>query len=237
MEKKRRNLKEIEAQRSDVIDKLRKIEEKKTTVSIEVYTKVKKDYENKLKKIEDKLTEHIDAIKEEVNDLKGKEEELLGQQKEINLKVEEIELRYSIGEYNDESFKKMRKENDEGLKVLSAELQKLRDQIKWYEDFVEIKGLEESLELKKEVEPQKELEIEEHILEEKPAEGIKLNEILVHEEAVKPEVLQDEEITSEQPVEPKKEKGVPCPKCGFVNTPDSWYCEKCGAEILNSMSK
>lgn len=26
--------------------------------------------------------------------------------------------------------------------------------------------------------------------------------------------------------------GVECPKCGMVNEPESWYCEKCGAELL-----
>jgi uncharacterized protein YdcH (DUF465 family) len=27
-------------------------------------------------------------------------------------------------------------------------------------------------------------------------------------------------------------EGVDCPKCGMMNEPDSWYCEKCGAELL-----
>ena len=27
---------------------------------------------------------------------------------------------------------------------------------------------------------------------------------------------------------------VACPKCGHMNAPDSWYCEKCGAEVLDS---
>jgi hypothetical protein len=28
------------------------------------------------------------------------------------------------------------------------------------------------------------------------------------------------------------EEGLECPKCHFVNSKDSWYCEKCGAELL-----
>lgn len=28
------------------------------------------------------------------------------------------------------------------------------------------------------------------------------------------------------------EEGLQCPKCNFVNSKDSWYCEKCGAELL-----
>jgi len=26
-------------------------------------------------------------------------------------------------------------------------------------------------------------------------------------------------------------EGIKCPKCGFMNKPDAWYCEKCGAEL------
>jgi len=32
--------------------------------------------------------------------------------------------------------------------------------------------------------------------------------------------------------ESEEEKELKCPKCGFVNMADSWYCEKCGAELL-----
>ncbi len=30
----------------------------------------------------------------------------------------------------------------------------------------------------------------------------------------------------------REKKGVECPKCGMTNEPDSWYCEKCGTELL-----
>ncbi len=26
-------------------------------------------------------------------------------------------------------------------------------------------------------------------------------------------------------------EGIKCPKCGFVNKPDAWFCEKCGADL------
>jgi len=32
--------------------------------------------------------------------------------------------------------------------------------------------------------------------------------------------------------EAKEKEGVECPKCGLRNEPDSWYCEKCGAQLL-----
>lgn len=238
MEEKWHKLREVETQHSDVINKLEKIKGKKANVSGEVYNKVKREYDDKLKKIEASLAEYTDLIKEETTRLKEEEEKLLEQEKEIKLKAEEVELRYSIGEYDDDSFKKSSEESKEGLKTVTAELEKLRGQIKWFDDFVEIKGIEKSLAEKKvEPEKEKEIEIEEHILEEKPPEGIKLDELLVPEEAVKPEVPQEKQSTPEQPAESKSEseKSVTCPKCDFKNAPDSWYCEKCGAEILDTL--
>ncbi len=43
-----------------------------------------------------------------------------------------------------------------------------------------------------------------------------------------------EDVVGEVGAEPgeEEEKELKCPKCGFVNMADSWYCEKCGAELL-----
>ncbi len=236
MEEKWRNLTELEAQRSDVAEKMKKIEEKKSTVSAEVYAKVSREYKDKLKKIEDKLAEYIDLMEEEAKRLKDEEQKLVEQEKAINLNMEEVELRYSIGEYDDESFQKVAAENKGNLETISTKLEKLRERIKWFEDFVEIKGLEKSLEVEKKPK-KKDIEIEEHLLEEKMPEGIQLDELLMPEEAVKSEVPPDAAASKEPPGEQKKErtKGVVCPKCGIVNAPDSWYCEKCGAEILDTL--
>ena len=262
MEEKWHELREIEAQRSDITTKLKRIEEKKSTVSVDVYTKVKKDYEDKLEKIDEQMAQHVDLIKNELASLKQEEEKIMQKEKEIKFKIEESSLRYSIGEYDEESFKKMRDENDKDMKSIESELQKLRERKKWLEDFVELKSIEETIDeaiegavegvIKPETEtvapekteeepkPKEEIEIEEHILEEKvPEEVAKLDELLVEEEAARTETSEEQEPTPEAPEEPAKQKEevgekVPCPKCGHMNSPDSWYCEKCGAEILDT---
>jgi len=40
------------------------------------------------------------------------------------------------------------------------------------------------------------------------------------------------EINEEDNEEKGDQEGLKCPKCGFLNSKDSWYCEKCGAELL-----
>jgi len=75
-----------------------------------------------------------------------------------------------------------------------------------------------------------------------------LNEVVPEEEAVKPDVQKSEEPKAESKETEEdwlagleKELGVGegkeeeeyivCPKCGFKNKPDAWYCENCGAEL------
>lgn len=255
MEDKMSILQELQARRADVISKLKRIDEKKSTVSVEVYDKVKKEYADKLRGIEDELSGHVDLLTDEIQRLKTKEEEIIQKKKELKLNMEEVELRYSIGEYDEDSFKKVKEEHETGMGQADEELGKTRETMSYYSSFLTTKepAPEPQPEPKPEpkperkpepkpepkpeaepaepVKPESELKIDEHILEEKlPEEEIALEELLSEEEAVKPD------ITEEGSAEPKTEqdKGVTCPKCGHVNTADSWYCEKCGAEILGA---
>jgi hypothetical protein len=63
MEDKMSILQELQAQRADVVGKLKRIDEKKSTVSVEVYEKVKKEYADKLKGIEEELSGHVETWK------------------------------------------------------------------------------------------------------------------------------------------------------------------------------
>lgn len=243
MEDKMSILQELQAQRADVVSKLKRIDDKKSTVSTEVYEKVKKEYADKLKGIEDEISGHVDLLTDEIQRLKTKEDEIIQKRKELKLNMEEVDLRYSIGEYDEDSYKKVKEEHGTGMSQFDEDLTKTREAITYYESFLTSKEPKPQPEPEAKpaptpepekaepVKPEAELKIDEHILEEKlPEEEIALEELLSEEEAVKPD------ITEESAAEPKaaEDKGVKCPKCGHVNTADSWYCEKCGAEILGA---
>uniref|UniRef100_A0A7C4XA03 RanBP2-type domain-containing protein n=1 Tax=candidate division WOR-3 bacterium TaxID=2052148 RepID=A0A7C4XA03_UNCW3 len=220
MEDKLKELQRIESARNDLIKKLEKIEEKKSTVSIEVYERVKKDYENKLKQIEKEISENRTLVEAGIAKLKEEDKTLEQDEKEFRLKIEEAELRYAIGEYDDATYQKLMEENKNNLAAITKKREEILNNLKWFE------GLLGKTEVKEEKE---EFKIDEHILEEKTPEAVeKIEELLVEEvkETSKPP---DAEVK-------KEEKGIACPKCGFINTPDSWYCEKCGAEILSSLN-
>lgn len=250
MENDLEKLKAIETERNDLLGKLKKIEEKKAAVSHEVYTKVKHDYEVKLKKLDEAVAENRDLIKMELERLKKEIGELVQKQKEFKLQLEEIELRYSIGEYSEDKYKELEHEVKENFDRVVDRVKQIEERISWCEGILGAEEIEEKPVIEKEeisepIEEEKEekvekeekeekvekvaeeLTIDEHILEEKiPDEVKKLDELLMETSAML------EPSTDEKPAKEKKEEGIACPKCGYVNPPDSWYCEKCGAEIL-----
>ncbi|MEO0216358.1 MAG: hypothetical protein ABIL70_03145 [candidate division WOR-3 bacterium] len=250
MDDKLKKLQELEAQRNDILTKLQKIEEKKGAVSFEVYEKVKKEYEGKLKQIEEKFKENVELVEAEIARLKEEDKILDGEEREVRFKIEEAELRYSIGEYDDNRYQELMTEHKNSLSEVTNKRKQISQRLKWLEGL--LKGEErreaeitemESLKIDEHIlsEERKEteitemesLKIDEHILEEKQPEEEKKIEELVAPEI--PEVF--EEIKkSAGDVSKKEEKGIACPKCGFLNAPDSWYCEKCGAEILSSLN-
>ncbi|HEC79430.1 MAG TPA: zinc ribbon domain-containing protein [candidate division WOR-3 bacterium] len=246
MEDKWQELRKIEAQRTDVLTKLKRIEDKKDTVSPEVYEKVKKEYEEKLESIDAEMSKNVELIKEQLKQIEEENEQLRRLQKKLRLELEEIELRYSIGEYSEDDYNKLSAEHKDKLEVVDKDLEKLRERQEWFKKFIDIKDIEETIKeppVEEEVTTEastEDIQIEEHILEEKlPEEETKLDELIVEEKAVLPEATVEEESPkeTESPIEEiptEKEKSVSCPKCGHMNTPDSWYCEKCGAEILDS---
>lgn len=242
MENDLEKLKAIEAERNDLLGKLKKIEEKKATVSHEVYTKVKHDYEVKLKNLDEAIAENRDLIKMELERLKKEIGELAQKQKDFKLQLEEIELRYSIGEYSEDKYRELEHEVKENFDQVVDRVKQIEERISWYEGLLGTEEVEEMPAIEKEeisepiekeekeekvVKVAEELTIDEHILEEKiPDEVKKLDELLMETSAML------EPSTDEKPAKEKKEEGIACPKCGYVNPPDSWYCEKCGAEIL-----
>lgn len=233
-------LKDIETKRADLADKLSKIEEKKSFVSAEVYEKVKKEYEKKLQEIEAQFFENIEVVKAESVKIRNQLTELTQEEKNLRLLLEEIELRYTIGEYDDDAYNAQSADAKERLKAVVAQLKKLEDRRRWLESLSEIKAIEEEVAPAPAPTPlpekpptpappaEREIQIDEHVLEEKlPGQEQRIDDLLVEDLALT-------EITEEKPAPAaKKEEAAACPKCGHKNAPDSWYCEKCGAEILD----
>lgn len=74
-------------------------------------------------------------------------------------------------------------------------------------------------------------ELEAEIEETEPEEPVSEQEVSLpgsEPQGAEPGFTSEPEAESES----EGEKELKCPKCDFVNMPDSWYCERCGAELL-----
>ncbi len=241
MENSMDDLKQLEEKRNDIILKLRKIEDRKSHVSHEVYEKVKREYQEKLANLDQELTSHVELIKVELQRIEESQAKDSAQSRDLKLRMEEIELRYTIGEYDEETYQQQKNEVGEAISALENELQGMGKRKKWLQDIIDIKGIEKKLDEDRpapERQASADISIDEHILEQTlPEETLKLDEIIAEEDAVRPgaEVDAATVTKTEGSAETEtKQNTVACPKCGHQNAQDSWYCEKCGAEILDT---
>ncbi len=243
MESNLDDLKQLEEKRNDIIVKLEKIEERKTHVSNEVYEKVKTEYQEKLAKLDQELSGHVEFIKSELHKIEESQSSDTALNKDLTMKLEEIELRFTIGEYDEQTYEDQKKEVTDKINDLETKLENVNKRKKWLKNIIEGKDVAQDVVEKAappKEEPSADLSIDEHILEKTiPEETVKLDEIIVEEEAVRPGA--EKEMTPEaQPAEAAESEAEPaqntvaCPKCGHQNAQDSWYCEKCGAEILDT---
>ncbi len=122
---------------------------------------------------------------------------------------------------------------EEVIQDLSAEEAALKESERELEEL--IKELEDSGvdvadgEKSSEIDEEAPEELGSEGVEEKEGDFLSEEEIFKEEEKDLDELLGDKE---EAEVAKPKEKGLVCKKCGTANKPDSWYCEKCGAELI-----
>jgi len=210
------------------------------------------EYDDILEGEEKKLGEidkSLDNIKDEIVSMEG----LIKEKKKEKLEVaEEVKAKEIDEEVTEEKLpeaaevekeKAEEKEEEERVNVQEKEFVEAFasvDEEKAEETKI-AESIEESIDdLLKESETSKE-----------PAETVEeesiASEIIPEGEAVKEETsklegfaedkgelaTEEEEEDSEKAEEEEAEvEGLKCLKCGFVNSKDSWYCEKCGSELL-----
>ena len=322
-------------QRDDLIEKLKKLENKKGATKESIFKKVKSDYEGRLNNIKEQLGKFSDFARERVKSLNENLEQLKTERESYADKIEELKLRFELGEYEEGNYQEEVEENEKMLNEVDDKLKKVEGEIASMKELlvgeekdgateerieevvteeavaeeetkeempseelseifeeetkegvqteggeeegetvgVQEKKLEEAFKTDEEKPEGKEIaESLEASLEESlddllkeaevPDEGEKEEtpapEIIPEGEAVKKETSKLEGFTEEteetteeaeeempegeesqaeeegeQPEEgEEKVDGLVCPKCGYVNSKDSWYCEKCGAELL-----
>lgn len=232
----------LKNEREEILKKIALIEEKKDNVRESVYLKVKGDYIAKLNHVDNALKNQSSVITKKLKSIDEEIDNLLFQKESLEEQLEELDLRHSIGEYSDEQYDSMAEELKSHISQIEEKIEFLHNEKKTYAELVQEELVEEKTKKKKTKEDEivlpevpKEEKLAEELFEATETSAEKAGVVESSQESVKPEIEDDwlSGLEKELGIGEGKEEttSIDCPKCGFKNKPDAWYCENCGAEL------
>ncbi|BBB32058.1 hypothetical protein TTHT_0467 [Thermotomaculum hydrothermale] len=116
-----KSIKKLDDEKQLYLERVEKLEEKKTSISEIVYEKIRGDYEKKIETLNAEiypLIEQLAVLKSEIDSML---KEIEGEISEVNIKKEEIQVRCDLGEFSqekaDEMIKALEDENKERFEL------------------------------------------------------------------------------------------------------------------------
>ncbi len=194
---------QLEAERKEILEKIRLLEEKKGSVRESVYKKVKSEYEARLKQVEDSLRQHRDYMEKRIAEIDREIAELASRKDRIEEALEEVNLRNELGEFSDEEYQKRKAPLDKELSQLDAKAKELREEKAKLQEFISSLG-EEKAEVIPPPQPEaRSEEPAEEILEEIQPQGV----VPDLEGETAPEIIPEERETEETIELPELDEG------------------------------
>lgn len=217
----------------------------------EVRTRVKADYEARLKAVMEELKSHADAARQLIAQRKEALRELQKKEKAAAERLAETELRHEVGEYDEAQWAQVHKD-------ALADLGAVRDELMDLErDITRLAELDALVKAKPAAPPAHappsrevaaELTLTPSSAPAKPAEKRKtpMDELaflksVTEDDKNAPSPRRasgaqyqiDESATPDAPIDEDApvEKTLKCRECGTMNLATEWYCEKCGGEL------
>ena len=221
------------------------------SVSDDVRTRVKADYEARLKAVMEELRAHADAARQLVAQRKETLRELQKKEKAAAERLAETELRHEVGEYDETQWAQVHKDALADLGAVRDELMGIeRDITRLVELDALVKakpapppvpppsrGVAEELTLtpstapkapEKRKTPFDELAFLKSVTEDdKNAPSARRASGAQYQ----PDDLQDASHLAPVDENAPVEKTLKCRECGTMNLATEWYCENCGAEL------
>ena len=223
------------------------------SVSDDVRTRVKADYEARLKAVMEELRSHADAARQLVAQRKETLRELQKKEKAAAERLAETELRHEVGEYDEVQWAQVHKD-------ALADLGAVRDELMGIErDITRLVELDALVKAKPAPPappappPSRDVD-EELTLTSSPAPKAPEKRKTPFDELAflksvtdddknapsprrasgaqyQPDDLQDASHLAPVDEDAPVEKTLKCKECGTMNLATEWYCEKCGGEL------
>ncbi len=220
------------------------------SVSDDVRTRVKADYEARLKAVMEELRSHADAARQLVAERKETLRELQKKEKAAAERLAETELRHEVGEYDETQWAQVHKDALADLGAVRDELMGIERDIT---RLVELDALVKAKPAAPAPPPSRNV-AEELTLTPSPApkspekrktpfdELAFLKSVTEDDKNApsprrasggqyQPDDLQDAAHLAPVDEDAPVEKTLRCKECGTMNLATEWYCEKCGGEL------
>jgi hypothetical protein len=208
-----------------------------------VRTRVKADYEARLKAVTEELRAHADAARQLIAQRKENLLELQKKEKAAAERLAETELRHEVGEYDESQWTQVHKD-------ALADLGAVRDELMDVErDITRLEELDALVKAKPSPPPPPRIGTPPRPPEKReerrktPVDELAFLKSVTEEDKNAPSPrrasgaqYQPDDVQDGTPLAPidenaPVEKTLKCRECGTMNVATEWYCENCGAEL------
>jgi hypothetical protein len=129
MAKRAKSIEDLLAEREQFAMWLARLDESADVASDKVRDKVRDDYQKRLETVMEELGSHSDSIAEQLADHRGTQEDLTARETSAGEELAEAEVRHTVGEYDDDEWKKLKDMADEQLEQIGSDLKEVTVEI------------------------------------------------------------------------------------------------------------
>jgi len=129
MAKRAKTIEDLLAEREQFAMWLTRLDESPDLASEKVRKKVRDDYQQRLESVMEELASHSDSIAEQLADHRGTQEDLTTRDTSAREELAEAEVRHTVGEYDEDEWKKLKEMADEQIEQIGSELKDVTAEI------------------------------------------------------------------------------------------------------------
>jgi len=206
-----------------------------------VRTRVKADYEARLKAVTEELRAHADAARQLIAQRKENLLELQKKEKGAAERLAETELRHEVGEYDEGQWSQVHKDALADLGAVRDELMDVERDITRLEELDALVKAKPGSAPRIGAPPPAKRDGDEKPRKTPTDELAFLKSVTEDDRTPSPRrasgaQYQPDDVQDGTPLAPidenaPVEKTLKCRECGTMNVATEWYCEKCGAEL------
>ena len=206
-----------------------------------VRTRVRADYEARLKAVTEELKAHADSARQLVAQRKETLAELQKKEKAAAERLAETELRHEVGEYDESQWAQVHKDALADLGAVRDELLDVERDITRLEELDDLVWSKPSSAARAAPESPPRSAPEKPEKRKTPMDELAFLKSVTDDDKSAPspgrasgaQYQLEENSTPDAPedADAEPEKTLKCRECGTMNVATEWYCENCGAEL------